>query len=156
MTTTATPPHPSRQDRAGRPPNPAPSTAARIAAALFLIVVLFQVGLALGLPWGAAAFGGANPGVLPVELRTSSVVAALVYLLLAGVAGTRWLPTTPRRFVLIGAAVLMVIGALVNIASTSFIERIIWAPVTIALAVALWVAAQHPSLRPRKDKASGR
>jgi len=94
--------------------------------------------------------------VLPVELRTSSVVAALVYLLLAAVAGTGWVPAPPRRFVLIGAAALMVIGALVNIASPSFVERIIWAPVTIALAVALWVAAQHPSLRPREDEVSRR
>ncbi|WP_167042965.1 hypothetical protein [Salinibacterium sp. ZJ454] len=49
---------------------------------------------------------------------------------------------------LYGTAVLMVAGSLANIASPSFIERIIWAPVTVALVVALWHAARHESLAP--------
>lgn len=146
MTTTDSSARLLRPARTGRSPHPAPSRAGKIAGVLFLIVVLFQVALASGLPWGDAAFGGANPGVLPAELRVSSAVAAVVYLLVAAAVGTRWLSATVRRVVLWGAAAFMLVGAVVNIASPSFVERIIWAPVTIALTVALWNAARHPSL----------
>jgi hypothetical protein len=113
-----------------------------------LVVALFQAALALGTPWGEAALGGANTGVLPDTLRASSVVSALVYLLLAGIAGTNWTGPNLRRRVLYGATVLMILGAVMNIASPSFIERIIWAPVTVVLMIALWNAARHQSLSP--------
>jgi hypothetical protein len=109
-------------------------------------VAIFQGALAAGAPWGEAAMGGANPGVLPDALRASSLVSVVVYLALAAVAGTRWTGATLRRRVLYGAAALMVAGTLLNIASPSFIERIIWAPVTVALVISLWHAARDASL----------
>lgn len=38
------------------------STAALIFSALTVIVLLFQVGLAIGMPWGRASMGGKFPG----------------------------------------------------------------------------------------------
>lgn len=133
----------SKQSKSRRPPA---SNAGRVAAALLLVVVLFQAALAAGAPWGEAALGGANPGVLPDTLRASSLVSAVVYLLLATLAGTSWAGATLRRRVLFGAAALMVAGTLLNIASPSIIERMIWAPVTVALVISLWHAARHESL----------
>ncbi|MCU1442985.1 MAG: hypothetical protein JWQ59_1135 [Cryobacterium sp.] len=133
----------SRMTSQYRPPA---STAGKVAAALLLVVVTFQATLAAGAPFGEAALGGANPGVLPDTLRVSSAIGGVVYLVLAGVVGTRWAGATLRRRVLYGAAALMVIGTMMNIASPSFIERIIWTPVTIALVVTLWRAARHDSL----------
>src|SRR2546430_11837907 len=53
---------------------------ATLAAGLLLVgVALFQTGLALGVPWGSAAYGGGGAGtdgVLPTGLRISSAVAA--------------------------------------------------------------------------------
>ena len=130
-------------------PHPAVSRAGRVAAVLLLVVCLFQLGLALGLPWGEAAYGGATTGVLTEELRMSSAIAVGVYGALAAVAGTRLAAAGVRRVVLYGAAGLMAVGVLANIASPSFVERIIWAPVTIVLTIALWNAARDPSLNRR-------
>jgi hypothetical protein len=128
--------------------NPPASTAGRGAAVLFAVVGGFQICLAAGAPWGEAAFGGANVGVLSDTLRVSSAVAAVVYLGLSLVAGTPMLGATLRRRVLYGVAPVMVVGALVNLASPSLPERMIWTPVTVALAISLWRAARHSSLKP--------
>jgi hypothetical protein len=128
--------------------HPHASRAGKTAAVLFLMVGAFQLALAAGAPFGEAANGGANPGVLPASLRMISAIAVVAYLLLAALAGTRWAGATLRRRLLYGAAALMVIGAVMNVASPSFVERIIWTPVTVALAVALWRAARHASLSP--------
>ena len=53
--------------------------AALTAAAGLAGIVLFQLGLAAGAPFGRAAWGGTHPGVLPAQLRVASVVAALVW-----------------------------------------------------------------------------
>lgn len=56
---------------------------ALVAAALLALAVAFQVGLAAGAPWGAAAYGGrAVPGggTLPVAYRIASGLAALTLL----------------------------------------------------------------------------
>jgi len=124
------------------------SSPGKIAALLLLGVVAFQAALAAGAPWGAATQGGANEGVLPDMLRVGSVITAVIYAALAAVAGTSLAPATPRRRVLYGAAAVMVLATLLNIASTSFVERIIWAPVTVALVITLWRAARHESIAP--------
>ena len=97
-----------------------------------------------------------NEGVLPDSLRAASVITLVIYALLAAVAETSLAPATLRRRVLYVAAVVMVLATLLNIASTSFVERIIWAPVTIALVIALWHAARHESIKslPRQHVAA--
>lgn len=128
--------------------HPSASTAGKIAAILLLGVVAFQAALALGAPWGAATQGGANEGVLPDLLRVGSVVTLIVYAALAVVAGTSLASATVRRRVLYVAAAVMVVATMLNIASPSLVERIIWAPVTIALVITLWRAARHESIKP--------
>ncbi len=118
------------------------SRAGKTAAALLVVVAGFQGLLAAGAPWGEAAYGGANSGVLPETLRVSSAVSAVVYLALAGIAGTRLVPTSLRSRFMYGTSALMTVGAIMNIASPSFIERIIWTPVTILLVMTLWRAAR--------------
>ena len=125
---------------------PPASTAGKVAGGLFLVVAAFQVALAAGAPWGEAALGGANPGVLPDELRVGGAIQGVIYLVLAAIAGTRWTGTTLRRRMLYGMTALMVIGSVMNIATPSIVERMLWAPVTIALVIALWRAARHDSL----------
>lgn len=62
---------------------------ARIVMATGLTTLgVFQAGLALGRPWGAASYGGAHSGVLPGHLRLSSAVAAPVYLDVTAAVGT--------------------------------------------------------------------
>ncbi|MDH4119941.1 MAG: hypothetical protein OEX04_20665 [Acidimicrobiia bacterium] len=123
------------------------TAAATIAVVLFTIVALFQILLAAGMPWGAAAWGGQNPGVLPNRLRVSSAVSgAVVFPLLAlyvidaaGLAQISWLPGSGRTamWVLCG---FFVLGTLMNAVSRSRIERI-WAPVNLVLAICCLVVA---------------
>ena len=49
----------------------------------FLLVAGFQIALALGAPWGRAAWGGAHEGRLPGKLRVASLVSAAFWILLA-------------------------------------------------------------------------
>lgn len=56
---------------------------ANIAAITICIILIlagiFQALLASGKPWGEWAYGGQNAGVLPKELRVSSVFAIFIY-----------------------------------------------------------------------------
>jgi hypothetical protein len=115
--------------------------AAVAAVVLLAVVAVFQAALALGAPWGVAAWGGRNPGVLPRNLRIASGIAAVViYPLLiavvlaaAGMIEAPWLPLDPT--ILIWAiAGLLAIGAVMNFASRSAPERM-WGPVALLAAV---------------------
>lgn len=116
--------------------------ARKAAAALLLGMAGFQAALALGAPWGAAAYGGGNPGVLPDTFRAASAGASGVYVVLASAAGTPLVPPALRRRVLYGTTGLMAVGVAMNLASPSLVERMVWTPVTAALAVLLWQAAK--------------
>jgi hypothetical protein len=124
-------------------------SAAIIAAVAIAVISLFQIGLALGAPWGAAAYGGNNPGVLPTRLRIISGTAGIlvypfivVFVLdvggfvetgLANGGSTKvWL------WVLTG---LFALGAISNFASRSKIERWWWAPVALVVAVCCGILA---------------
>lgn len=115
-----------------------PSRRSSAAAGLLSVVGIFQVALAAGAPWGAAAWGGAHPGVLPDNLRVSSAVSAVVYGTLAVVTATALAGPTARRRILTGAAGLMAVGTLMNLASPSLVEKALWSPVAASLAVLLW------------------
>ncbi|GEP38444.1 hypothetical protein NPS01_21070 [Nocardioides psychrotolerans] len=55
-------------------------TVAMVATALLALASAFQIGLAAGAPWGAAAYGGRavlSDGALPIAYRWASAVAAL-------------------------------------------------------------------------------
>ncbi|WP_456844126.1 hypothetical protein [Cellulomonas sp. P5_C6] len=115
--------------------------AGRLAAGLMVTTAAFQAALALGAPWGDAAYGGATSGVLASEQRISSAIAVPVYLAVAAVAAGRVGSPTVRRRVLQAASVVMAAGAVLNLASPSLVERLLWVPVTVVAAVALWRAA---------------
>lgn len=110
--------------------------AAIITAGLLGIVVLFQLALALGAPWGQAAYGG-QKAELPAPFRAASVVAILVWtaviLMLLRRSGIRvWAPVPDSWLpVLIWLVVaLLAIGVVGNAITPSAVERAIWLPVT--------------------------
>jgi hypothetical protein len=123
------------------------TTAALIAVALIGALVVFQLALALGAPFGAAAWGGQNPGVLPRNLRIASAVVGLVLypiiaaviLAAAGLIGDEWLPVDPTvaMWILTG---FFAVGTVVNAISRSPPERI-WAPVSAVLAICTAIIA---------------
>ena len=58
------------------------STAAIVAAALLVVLIGFQIGLALGAPWGKLAWGGRHR-ILPAPLRMGSGLSIVIYALIA-------------------------------------------------------------------------
>jgi hypothetical protein len=121
--------------------------AAVIATALLLIVTVFQLSLALGAPFGRAAWGGQHQGVLPRRLRIASGVAGvLVYPLIilivlssAGVIGEDLVPGDSRsvQWFLTG---LFTLGGVANLISRSSRERY-WGPLSIGIAICCAVVA---------------
>ena len=108
--------------------------AAYLAVAAFLVLAVFQLALAAGAPWGRAAWGGRNPGRLPTPLRVASGVSVVVYVLASVIVLDRVgrpLVDLPDPVSNSGAwvlVVLLLIGAVMNFASSSPYERFGWAP----------------------------
>lgn len=120
--------------------------AAVLAAAGFLVIAAFQVALALGAPFGHAAWGG-KQARLPTRLRIASAVAAVIWivatLIVLGRAGLGIspFPDAAERWgtwILVG---LLPIGALMNVASSSRWERYLWGPLALVLALLTLVVA---------------
>jgi hypothetical protein len=113
---------------------------ALVVASGFTVVVVFQLALVAGAPWGAAAYGGAQQGSLPTELRAASVVQGFFWLLAGLTALSRGGLASPIPYALSRRAmwvltVVLAIGCVMNAASSSPWERFGWAPFILGLTV---------------------
>ena len=130
--------------------NTHPAQAAAVIAAVgFLAIAAFQAVLALGAPLGRPAWGGAHAR-LPRRLRIASALArgfwvlgSLVVLERAGLEASpppsavgRW-----GTWVLVG---VLLLGAVMNFASSSRWERFLWGTVALLLAGLCLVLARSP------------
>lgn len=101
------------------------------------ILILFQLCLAAGLPWGAASMGGKFPGVYPRTMRFVAVINAMVLFTLSCIvlieAGVFFIE---YRFISSIGIWLVVcyyfLGTILNSITPSKIERI-WAPIAAIL-----------------------
>ena len=125
--------------------------AALLYTAVSVGVVVFQIALAAGAPWGAYAMGGAFPGTFPPALRIAALAQAalisgmaVVVLSRAGLVLTGWSGVTRRLvwFVVAFAAVSLVL----NLLTPSAGERAIWAPVALLLLASSTVVASDGGL----------
>lgn len=122
------------------------------ALVLFALLIAFQIALAVGAPWGHAAYGGQHPGVLPNRFRVASVVAIVVWTGVALVVARRaglavwsplpvsWLPVV--IWIVVG---LLAIAVIMNAITPSALERAIWLPfslVTLAATLTVAIAAR--------------
>jgi hypothetical protein len=121
---------------------------AAVAAAIgFVGYAGFEGALALGAPWGRAAWGGTH-AELPTGLRIASGGAAVVWILAAlvvlGGAGYRVPPASYRvaRYGTRGLVGLLALGTLMNAASASDWERFLQAPLAVLLALLCLVVAR--------------
>lgn len=109
-------------------------SAAVASGCLIVLVVAFQVALATGAPWGAAAYGGRfveSEGQLPTRYRVSSAVAAITLsgvawlILVAGaVIGRGPVPEVALTPTMWAAATLFALNALGNLSGKHPLERI--------------------------------
>lgn len=127
---------------------------AAIAAAVgFLAIAGFQAALALGAPLGRAAWGGTRTN-LPTSLRIASAVAVVFWVLAAMIVLERAeyhispIPEPVARWgtwILVG---VLLVGALMNFASSSPWERFLWGPLALLLAVLCFVLARSGAASP--------
>ncbi|WP_241994719.1 hypothetical protein [Cryobacterium levicorallinum] len=115
------------------------------------LLVLFQLSLAFGAPWGRFAWGGQYPGVLPLGYRIASGVSILIYGFIALLALDRAgvADVFPNAFSQVGIWVVvgyLTLGLVMNAISRSKPERYAMTPVALALAIlALRIALSGPA-----------
>lgn len=124
-----------------------------LAVALLALAAAFQIGLAVGAPWGAAAYGGraaSGDGTLPVAYRFGSAVATLlllgaIWVVLASVSvvGRGLVSLTSLTVILWGFAALFVLNTLGNVRGRHPLERWGAGTVTAVLAVLCAVIAAN-------------
>jgi hypothetical protein len=126
------------------------SLAARAFVGVTAAVVLFQLALALGAPWGNLAMGGAFPGVYPPAMRVAAGLQAVllagfavVVLARAGVAFPRL--SHPSRWLAWIVVAFMAVSVILNLITPSGAERLLWAPLTIVLLLASLRVALGPA-----------
>lgn len=120
--------------------------AAIVATILLAGLLVFQLALAGGAPWGAASWGGRHAGVLPTHLRVASLVAGVVVYPLvlvtvldgADLLDLGWPNPGPVMMWVITA--FFGLGTLMNLVSPSRIERL-WAGPALGIAVCCAVIA---------------
>jgi len=109
---------------------------AGIYAALCSVLVVFQLALVLGAPWGHLTQGGRFRGRLPLQGRILAALSAVLLVAMAlailSVAG-QW-PGWPRwtGWPALGVTALT---TLANLATPSAPERRLWGPVTLVLLI---------------------
>ena len=131
-------------------------TAAVAAAIGFAGIAVFQLVLAAGAPLGHAAWGGAHAH-LSASQRIASAVAVLVWSAAAAIVlGRAGLWSAGKRAHLFSRgtwflAAISVLAALMNFASHSHYENLIFGPIAIILAVLCTLVARSSNFvdRPR-------
>ena len=111
---------------------------ARISSGILYSVILFQLALVFGAPWGAYTQGGQSTGTLPIAGRILALISAGV-LFMMGSAMLALIRKGPfkdmRREIIHKFAFVTVaysgIGVIMNFASRSESERNLWGPITL-------------------------
>ena len=109
-------------------------------------IVAFQIALAVGVPWGEYAMGGAFPGQVPPALRIAALVQAMLLAALAAIVMARaglilngW---SRRAHWLVWIVVAFAaVGLVLNVITPSGGERAIWAPVNLLLLLSSMLVA---------------
>jgi hypothetical protein len=108
-----------------------------------LLVVGFQVALALGAPWGAYAMGGRFPGRFPPRMRLLATVQAVVLGLLALVVleSAGLISLGLAEWLIWVAVAVSAVSVVMNAASRSPGERRLWVPVGLVMLASSLVVA---------------
>ena len=100
-----------------------------------VIVILYQLLLALGLPWGEASMGGKFPSKYPTNMRLVALINAIILgcfvvivLSKTRIAFDSWISFS--NFAIWAVVLVIGISTILNIISPSKIEKI-WVPVSL-------------------------
>jgi hypothetical protein len=132
-------------------------TLSRVSAILYAIisavVIVFQIALAAGAPWGEYAMGGAFPGRFPPALRIAAIIQAALLIGMAAVVLARAgliLPSWSRaaRWLVWFVVAFATVSLVLNLITPSAGERAIWVPTVLLLLISSAIAAFSSSSRP--------
>lgn len=123
---------------------------AHLYALMCLGLIMFQIALIAGLPWGPYTQGGQHAGALPLPWRVMAAVSILLLVAMglaivsaAGFGRPADLPQAAPfwpRWTGWAATAVSALSCLANWITPSAKERAIWAPITsVMLAMALYV-----------------
>ncbi len=120
--------------------------AAVIYSVLMALVILFQLGLTIGLPWGAASMGGKYPGKYSLKMRIVSLLnmiilsfVTIIVLVKANLILTQF--NSFSKVAIWFVVAFSTVATVLNIITPSKIERQIWAPVTVIQLIASIIVA---------------
>lgn len=116
------------------------TSAAIVFAVVTAGVIVFQLALAVGAPWGAYAMGGKFPGRYPPAMRVAALVQAALLTLVAVIVLSEaglLLPSVSQALPwLIWIAVAFSgVSVVLNAITPSSGERRIWFPVAVAMLI---------------------
>ncbi len=99
-------------------------------------VIIFQLCLIAGAPWGRLTQGGSHPGILPQSGRVFAAISAVLLTLMAGSilsAAGLW-PGWPRwmGWTTLG---IQTLSTVLNLITPSRPERLLWGPVTSVMLI---------------------
>jgi hypothetical protein len=121
---------------------------AHIFSGLVAVVIVFQIALAAGAPWGHLTWGGKFPGQLPIKMRSVAIFSAvllatfaLIVMTRAGLILPQWqAASTILVWIVVGYCAL---GVITNAITPSYWERILWLPVVLMMLVCSFVVAMN-------------
>ena len=107
---------------------------------LSAILILFQLALTFGMPWGEASMGGKFPGKYPPKMRIVSLINSLILIIITLIVLIKADILLPQYRSISNIAIYFVVGfsavtTILNIITPSKIERKIWAPVAMMLLI---------------------
>jgi hypothetical protein len=110
------------------------------------IIILFQLGLTLGMPWGEASMGGRYPGKYPLKMRIVSLLNSIILCFIAVIVLIKADIIFPQYRSISNIAIYFVVGfsalaTVLNLITPSKIERKIWAPVAVLLLITSVIVA---------------
>jgi hypothetical protein len=119
---------------------------AYVFAILSLVIILFQFGLTIGMPWGAASMGGKFPGKYPPRMRVVSLVNIFITSFIAAIVliKVEIILLQFKSFANVAiyfVVVFSLVATILNTITPSKIERKIWAPVAAILLLTSSVVA---------------
>jgi len=120
--------------------------AAKIFFVFSVVVSIFQLALALGVPWGEYAMGGKFPGKLPIKMRILAVLQIVVIMFFTAIVLTKAGMILSNYYNLSRIAIWFVIayfvlGSILNLITNSKGERLIWGPITVLMLISSIIVA---------------
>lgn len=104
------------------------------------IVILFQLALAAGMPWGSIAMGGKYPGKYPPAMRAAAIIQIVILSGIASIVLSKVGLILPEWGSFSSKGIWFVVGfsllaTILNMITKSVWERRIWAPVSLILLI---------------------